>query len=69
MLTNPQMMQSMMTPENMNAAMGMMQGGGGPGMGAMGGMPGSMPGPGGAGAGGMPPSMGGMGGMNPAMMQ
>jgi len=24
MLTNPQMMQAMMTPENMNAAMGMM---------------------------------------------
>ena len=37
MLTNPQMMQAMMTPENMNAAMSMMQGGGGPGMGAMGG--------------------------------
>ena len=52
-LTNPQMMQQMMSPENLNAAMSMMGGGaGGPAMGAMGGMPGSMPAPGGgAGAG------------------
>lgn len=66
-----------MTPENMNAAMQMMQGGGAGGMGAMGGMPGSMQMPGGGaggagagaggagGAGGMPP----FGGMDPAMMQ
>ena len=43
MLTNPQIMQQMMTPENIAAAQAMMQGGGlGNGMGAMGGMPGSM---------------------------
>ena len=46
MLTNPEMMRAIMTPENINAAMGMMgpNGGmGGPGgMGAMGGQPGSM---------------------------
>ena len=52
----------MMTPENMNAAMQMMQNGGQPGMGAMGGMPGSMQMPGG----GMPP-MGGLGGMGGGM--
>ena len=45
MLTNPAMMQQMMTPENLNAAMGMMgSGAGGPGMGAMGGAGMSMPG-------------------------
>jgi hypothetical protein len=38
-LTNPAMMQQMMSPENMNAAMSMMQGGGGSGMGAMAGNP------------------------------
>jgi len=37
LLTNPQMMQQLMTPEYMNAAMQMMQGGGGQGLGAMGG--------------------------------
>ena len=38
MLTNPEMMRAIMTPENINSAMGMMQGGGGAGgMGAMGG--------------------------------
>jgi len=36
------MMQQMMNPQAISAAMGMMQGGAGPGMGAMGGMPGSM---------------------------
>jgi len=46
----------------MNAAMQMMQNGGPPGMGAMGGMPGSMQMPGG----GMPP-MGGLGGMGGGM--
>lgn len=67
MLSNPDMMRQMMTPENMQAAMGMMGGQGGmpPGMGAgmpgMGGMP--------PGMGGMPPGgMGGMPGMDPAMM-
>jgi ubiquilin len=75
-LTNPDMMREIMTPQNMQAAMGMMQGGGPGGMGAMGGMPGSMPMPGGAGgaggAGGMPGGMGGfggMGGMDPFLMQ
>ena len=61
MLTNPDLMRSMMTPENINAAMGMMGGAGGgmpPGFGGMGGM---------GGMGGFP-GMGGMGGMNPAMM-
>lgn len=53
-LTNPAMMQQMMTPENMQAAMGMMGGAGG-----MGGMP---PGMGGMGG------MGGMPAMNPQMM-
>ena len=48
-LTNPDMMREIMTPQNMAAAMGMMQGGGPGGMGAMGGMPGSMPMPGSAG--------------------
>jgi hypothetical protein len=68
MLTNPDLMRNMMTPENINAAMGMMGGQGGmpPGMG--GGMP---PGMGGFPAmGGMPPGMGGfpgMGGMPPGM--
>jgi hypothetical protein len=40
MLTNPDLMRSMMTPENISAAMGMMGGLGGmpPGMGSMGGM-------------------------------
>jgi len=53
-----------MTPENINAAMGMMGGAGGgmpPGFGGMGGM----------GMGGMPPGFGGMGGlppMDPGMM-
>ena len=46
MLTNPDLMRSMMTPENISAAMGM--------MGGQGGMP--------PGMGGMPPGMGGMGG-------
>ena len=36
MLTNPDMMRSMMTPENLNAAMGMMGSGGMGGMGGMG---------------------------------
>jgi len=41
-LTNPDMMRNLMTPENLNAAMSLMQGGGGMGgMGALGGMPGS----------------------------
>jgi len=59
MLTNPEMMRNMMTPSNIEAAMGMMGGQGGPpGMGAMGGMPPGMAG-----------MMGGMGGgMDPAMM-
>jgi len=50
MLTNPDLMRSMMTPENISAAMGMMGGQGGmpPGMGGMGmggfpGMGGGMP--------------------------
>lgn len=65
-LTNPDMMREIMTPQNMTAAMGMMNQGGPGGMGAMGGMPGSMPMPGaGAGAGA---GMGGMG-MDPMMMQ
>ena len=51
-LTNPDMMREIMTPQNMAAAMGMMQGGGPGGMGAMGGMPGSMPMPGTAGGAG-----------------
>jgi|DEB19_MinimDraft_2_1074335.scaffolds.fasta_scaffold22663_3 hypothetical protein len=83
-LTNPDMMREIMTPQNMTAAMGMMNQGGPGGMGAMGGMPGSMPMPGagagagaGAGMGGMGgPGMGGMGGpgmggmgMDPMMMQ
>jgi hypothetical protein len=40
MLTNPDLMRSMMTPENISAAMGMMGGQGGmpPGMGGIGGM-------------------------------
>lgn len=43
LLSNPDMMRSMMTPENMNAAMSMMGPGGGlgGGLGSMGGMPGS----------------------------
>ncbi len=53
-LSNPEMMRSMMTPENMQRAMGMMGG-----MGGMGGMPPGM-------MGGMPPGM--MGGMPPGMM-
>ena len=81
-LTNPDMMREIMTPQNMTAAMGMMNQGGPGGMGAMGGMPGSMPMPGagagaGAGMGGMGgPGIGGMGGpgmggmgMDPMMMQ
>jgi hypothetical protein len=56
------MMRSMMTPENMQRAMGMMGG-----MGGMGGMPPGMMG-GMGGMGGMPPGMmGGMGGMPPGM--
>jgi hypothetical protein len=46
-LTNPDMMRQMMTPENLNAAMSMMGGMGGMGgmgaMGGMGGMGGGMP--------------------------
>ena len=61
-LTNPDMMREIMTPQNMAAAMGMMQGGGPGGMGAMGGMPGSMPMPGTAGGVGGA-GMGGLGGM------
>ena len=57
MLTNPDMMRSMMTPENLNAAMGMMGSGGMGGMGGMGGFPGM----GGMGGMGLPP-------MDPAMM-
>ena len=37
MMTNPEVMRSMLTPENMSAAMSMM---GNSGMGGMGGMPG-----------------------------
>ena len=59
-LTNPDMMRQMMTPENLNAAMGMMGGQGGAG-GMPPGMAGMMGGMGGA-PGGMPP------GMNPQMM-
>jgi hypothetical protein len=60
MLTNPDLMRSMMTPENINAAMGMMGGAGGgmpPGLGGFGGMGGM----GGFPGMGMPP-------MDPAMM-
>jgi hypothetical protein len=73
------MMQQMMTPENMNAAMQMMQGGGGPGVGAMGGAGSPMQMPGGGAQSALPGSsgeaqqpaaqanpfagMGGMGGM------
>ena len=56
-LTNPDMMRQMMTPENLNAAMSMMGGQGG-----MGGMPPGMAGMMGGMGGGMPP------GMNPQMM-
>lgn len=51
MLSNPDMMRGMMTPENINAAMSMMGGQGGlgagmSGLGSMGGMPGSFQMPG-----------------------
>lgn len=46
MLTNPEMMRNIMTPQNMNAAMQMMQNNPGMGMNSMGGMPGSMQMPG-----------------------
>ena len=42
MLSNPAMLQQMMNPQAINAAMQMMQGGAGPGVGAMGGGAGSM---------------------------
>lgn len=43
MLSNPEMLRAMMTPENLNASMQMMQGSGGGfgGLGALGGQPGS----------------------------
>ena len=51
-------MQQMMTPDNMNAAMQMMQGGGGPGVGAMGGAGSPMQMPGGGASGSQPAATG-----------
>jgi hypothetical protein len=53
-LSNPDMMRNMMTPENMNAAMNMMGNGGMGGMGGMGGFGGMGGGMGGAGTGVQP---------------